>query len=69
MRVLHDCHLNIAGFVNENRTFGALEKFIPESLPFRAFAGRARPIAGKLDRVVADFIPRNRHGADDSKRT
>jgi hypothetical protein len=44
-----------------------LKKFIPESLLLRAFAFCARPIAGKLDRVVTDFIPGNRHEAERSK--
>ena len=44
-----------------------LEEFIPERLFLGALAGRAGPIAGKLDRIVADFVPRNWHGVNSSK--
>ena len=41
-----------------------LEEFVPKGLFLRALAFDASPIAGKLDRVVADFVPGNRHGGD-----
>ena len=39
-----------------------LKEFVPEGLFFGALAFDARPFAGELDRVVADFVPRDRHG-------
>ena len=41
-----------------------LKEFIPEGLFFGALAFDARPFAGKLDRVVSDFIPTDRHGSE-----
>ena len=38
-----------------------LEEFVPEGLFFGALAFDAGPFAGKLDRVVADFVPTDRH--------
>jgi len=39
-----------------------LEEFVPKRLFFRALALDASPFPRKLDRVVADFVPTNRHG-------
>lgn len=39
-----------------------LKEFVPESLFLGALAFRALPFAGELDGVVANFVPRNRHG-------
>ena len=35
---------------------------IPKGLALGRFAGLARPIVGKTNGVVSDFIPGNRHG-------
>lgn len=39
-----------------------LDKLVPEDLFFGPLALYAGPIAGKLDRVVPDFVPTDRHG-------
>jgi hypothetical protein len=41
-----------------------LKEFIPEGLFFGALPFDASPFAGKLYRVMADFVPRNWHGTD-----
>lgn len=43
-----------------------LKELVPERPLFRALAFGTRPVPRKPDRVVADFIPRNRH---DRERT
>ena len=40
-----------------------LKEFVPEGLFLGALAFDAGPFAGELDRVVADFVPTDRHGA------
>src|ERR1035437_9583464 len=39
-----------------------IEEFVPEHLLVGALAGRVLVVARELDGVVADFIPRKRHG-------
>ena len=39
-----------------------LEELVPEGLFFGLLARGPGPIAGKLDRVMADFVPTDRHG-------
>jgi hypothetical protein len=39
-----------------------LKELAPKRLLFGALAFGANPVAGKLDRVVADFVPTDRHG-------
>ena len=42
-----------------------LKEFVPEGLFLGALAFDASPFAGKRDRVVADFVPGNRHGGNE----